>query len=253
MNIEEMTDILPIAKLYEDHQLAKNDIKQPRDTDGMFHPSQMGGCTRKLWYAATMMIPRHRIDAKLRCCFDHGHVVHDWQQSEIAELLRSLSERNVKESGPDGLRFDADFEVRLSCPAYGNGVAEDLNIEGRADGLIVVQTDREEFGRVIYELKTMADSSWQKLTRPQARHIAQATIYAKCLDASTILFQYYNKNADQSKFFWASPDDVAWDNALEQVSEVRSALSRGEDVPAAYSMWECRTCGYYYDCQPEVR
>lgn len=251
--IKTIREFLPIESLYEEHQLAKNDRVQARDTDGAFHPSQMGSCTRKLWYAACMMPPKHRIDSKLRCTFEHGHAVHDWQQGDLGKLLNELSLRNVDLDGENGTRFDVEFEVPLTDAAYSNGVAEDLNIRGSADGLIVVQDDHNEYMRVIYELKTMADASWQKLTKPQAKHVAQATIYARCLDADVILFQYYNKNSDVSKFFYVEPDEGAWQNACNQVDTVRRALDTGKEVAAEYSMWECKSCGYYYDCKPELR
>lgn len=251
--IKKIREYLPIESLYEGHQLGKNDRVQARDTDGAFHPSQMGSCTRKLWYAACMMPPKHRIDPKLRCTFEHGHAVHDWQQGELGALLTQLSKRNVELDGEDGIRFDAEFEVSLTDSAHSNGVADDLNIRGSADGLIVVQDGHNEYMRVIYELKTMADASWQKLTKPQAKHVAQATIYARCLDADVILFQYYNKNSDISKFFYVQPDEAAWQDACNQVDTVREALNNGAEVEAEYSMWECKSCGYYYDCKPELR
>jgi CRISPR/Cas system-associated exonuclease Cas4 (RecB family) len=251
--INQARDFLPVEELYEEHLLAKNNIQQDRDTDGMFHPSQMGGCTRKLWYAACMMPPKHRIDAKLRCTFGHGHAVHDWQQEELGRLLEHLTAKNIEQGGGTGLRFDAEFEVSLSDPTHGNGVAQELNISGRADGLIIVQDDREEHMRIVYELKTMADASWQKLTKPQTKHIAQTAIYAKCLDADVILLQYYNKNSDISKFFYVEPSPTAWESAHKQIAAVRDALDTGVEVDSAYSMWECKSCGYYYDCKPEMR
>lgn len=244
--IDELKRYLPIEDMYEQHLLAKNNVAQARDTDGMFHPSQMGGCTRKLWYAACMMPPKHRIDSKLRCTFGHGHAVHDWQQSELGQMLESIS-------GQGSVNFDAIFEVSLSDPTYGNSVAQGLNIAGRADGLFVVHDEHGERMRVIYELKTMADASWQKLTKPQAKHISQATIYSKCFGADVIVFQYYNKNSDVSKFFYVEPNEAAWSAVLEQVATVRDALDTGTEVPAEYSMWECKSCGYYYDCKPELR
>lgn len=251
--IKEVREYLPIESLYEGHQLAKNDRVQARDTDGAFHPSQMGSCTRKLWYAACMMPPKHRIDPKLRCTFEHGHAVHDWQQGELGDLLEKLTIRNAELDGERGIRFDAEFEVSLTDSVHSNDVAEDLNIRGSADGLIIVHDGHDVYMRIVYELKTMADASWQKLTKPQAKHVAQATIYSRCLDADVILFQYYNKNSDVSKFFYAQPDEAAWENACNQVSAVREALNSGNEVDAEYSMWECKSCGYYYDCRPELR
>jgi CRISPR/Cas system-associated exonuclease Cas4 (RecB family) len=245
--ITDVRELLPIEEVYKEHLLAKNDISQARDTDGMFHPSQMGGCTRKLWYAAIMMPPKHRIDAKLRCTFDHGHAVHDWQQAELAQLLDHLS------SCADGTQFSHAFEVSLRDADLANGVADELNMAGRADGVITIEDDVRGSIKVIYELKTMADASWQKLTKPQAKHVSQATIYSKCFHADVILFQYYNKNSDTSKFFYVDPDGSAWDGVLEQINTVRSALDNGVEVEADYSMWECKSCGYYYDCRPELR
>ena len=263
--IDDIKALLPIEELYENHLLAKNNIKQARDTDGAFHPSQMGGCTRKLWYAACMFQPRHRIDAKLRCTFNHGHAVHDWQQSELGLLLANLNDNR------EGITYSAKFEVSLNdedearpfTTSYDDlegenscTYAEEFNIAGSADGLITIaDANSHVFGpkRIIYELKTMADASWKKLTKPQVKHISQATIYANCLDADVILFQYYNKNADVSKWFWVAPDEDSWQRAISQIETVRVALSDGTEVPAEFSMWECKSCGYYSDCRPEQR
>jgi CRISPR/Cas system-associated exonuclease Cas4 (RecB family) len=253
MTIEELARTINIEEEVERHLLAKNDVHQERDTDGFFHPSQMGGCTRKLWYAACMFPTQHRVGAKLRNTFNHGHVIHDWQQAELGEVLEHLTETNIARDGETGIRFESEFEVSLSDPAHGNGTAQELNIAGRADGLIIVQQDTGEYTRAVYELKSMADASWQKLTRPQTKHIAQATIYSKCFDATAILFQYYNKNGDVSKWFYVEPDEGAWESARAQIGKVRDALSSGGDVPAEYSMWECKSCSYYYDCKPEMR
>lgn len=251
--VNELKEYLPIEDIYENHQLSKNDIIQSRDVDGMFHPSQMGGCTRKLWYAACMLEPKHRISPKLRCTFEHGHAVHDWQQSELGKMLENISNGNVKNDEAKAVRFDTHFEVSLHDSVYGNHLAEELNLQGSADGLIIVRGADDEYMRVIYELKTMADASWQKLTKPQAKHIAQATIYSKCLDADVILFQYYNKNSDHSKWFYVEPDETAWQNACNQIDIVRDSLNTGVEVEAEYSMWECKSCGYYHDCRPELR
>lgn len=234
---------LPIEQMYEAHQKAKNKIIQRRDVDGMFHPSAFGGCTRALWYAYCQTEPKHRIPPKLRNTFDHGHAVHNWQQAELAELFAHYE---------GDVRFHFDDEVKLRGQYCVSDIPEQYHITGSADGLIRFEIDGVEH-RVVYELKTASDASWTKLTKPMVKHIGQASLYAKCLGADVILFQYYNKNNDTSKYFFVERDDNAVEACLDQVRDVFDALDSGDEPEAKYNSWECGSCKYYHECRPEMR
>lgn len=230
-----MEDNLDLDRLLADHLLSKNKIIQHRDVDGFFHPSAIGKCTRKLWYAYCTQEPKHNISVKLRCTFDHGHAVHDWMQSVFHEIFDQT---------------DTVFMTELSIrdQEYANTFALDNNIAGRTDGLIILPNGK----RMIYELKTASDSSWSRTTKPQEAHVKQASIYAECFGADTIVFQYYNKNSDVNKFFYVPKDVNAVSRAKEQIDSVFEHLDAGKEPKKQYNSWECGSCPYYSECRPET-
>jgi CRISPR/Cas system-associated exonuclease Cas4 (RecB family) len=240
MKTNEIENYLDIGNRVDALLDRRNGHISPRDIDGKFHPSALGGCARKLWYAFTMTEPQHRIAPKLRRTFDHGHAVHDWQQRELREVL------NVDDVD---CTLSFDTEVSITDTPF----AHEWNIAGSADGLICVRSKRTgEEARVIYELKTMAKSSWLTLSKPLEKHIMQASVYAEALGASHIVFQYYCKDADVSKYFYVEKraEDVM--DVCDTLQLVLNTLSDGTSPARVSSRWECQSCQYYYTCQPEL-
>jgi CRISPR/Cas system-associated exonuclease Cas4 (RecB family) len=143
-------------------------------------------------------------------------------------------------------------EVSIRDEKYrGTDFAIQYNISGRADGLIIIH-DQQNQHRVVYELKTMADTSWRKLSKPLVKHISQTSIYGECLGASSVIFQYYNKNSDASKYFLTAVEPEPVQAAVAQIHRVYECLDNGTSPTREYSMWECKSCPYYYDCKPEL-
>jgi CRISPR/Cas system-associated exonuclease Cas4 (RecB family) len=239
LNTQDVQRLLRIEERVDAQLEARNAVVSPRDIDGKFHPSALGGCARKLWYAFTMTPPQHRIPAKTRRVFDHGHAVHDWQQRELREAL------NVTDAD---VRITFDDEVRITDTDF----ARTWNIAGSADGLITLTAGDREPVRVIYELKTMAKASWTTLSRPLEKHVLQASVYAEALGATHIVFQYYCKDADVSKFFYVEKRQEDVDAVCETLTMVLDTLSAGTSPARVSSRWECQSCQYYYTCQPEL-
>lgn len=239
MDTRQIEKLLRIEQRVDAMLDARNQIVSARDIDGKFHPSALGGCDRKLWYAFTMTPPQHRIPPKLRRTFNHGHAVHDWQQRELLEVLNT--------SDPD-CRIDFATEVSVNATPF----AQEWNIAGSADGLITITQGDGTVTRVVYELKTMAKTSWMSLSKPLDKHVQQASVYAECLGASHIVFQYYCKDADVSKYFYTEKDAADVSAVQETLSFVLGCLSRGEEPSRVYNKWDCASCAYYYTCQPEL-
>ena len=239
MNTQEIEKCLALSDRVDALLEKRNEKISPRDVDGKFHPSALGGCTRKLWYAFVMTPPQHRIPPKLRRTFDHGHAVHDWQQRELREAL------NVTDADCT-LTFET--EVSITDTPF----ACEWNIAGSADGLITITTNDGKSARVVYELKTMASKSWLSLSRPLEKHIMQASVYAEALGASHIVFQYYCKDADVSKYFYVPKRAEDVTDVCETLQLVLDTLSDGSSPPRAASRWDCQSCQYYYTCQPEL-
>ena len=216
----------------------RDSIIQPRDIDGKFHPSSFGGCARKLSYAWLKETPSHRIGNSLRRVFSHGHAIHDMLQGWMSEAYNGDIEG-----------YTCTFEAELSIT--GTDLAKAYNIAGSADGLIVLTRENESI-RVIYEAKSASVSSWSGVGSPMPKHIEQANVYAACLGASAILFDYYNKNTDKHKYFLVEFNQELWESTASMLDKVRSQIELGELMPREYSSFECRSCGYYSICQPEL-
>ena len=242
--VEDIESVLALETRLDEHQQKKNKIVQERDIDGFFHPSAIGNCTKKLWYAFASHEPRHNIPTKLRYTFGHGHAVHDWMQREFEDILCGLVD--------DDWTFTFDAEISIRDPLYANSFAEDMHLAGRTDGLITCTHQDGRVYRVIYELKTASDSSFSRISKPQEAHVRQASIYAHCFDADVIVFQYYNKNSDISKFFYVPKNETALNDVKEQLGKVLDHMSAGTTPDTTSNRWECRTCPYYHDCRPET-
>ena len=222
------TEKIPVEQAVKEYYKKLNTIVQKRDMDGKFHPSSFGYCVRKLWFHHTCHEPQHQIPHKLRSCFEHGHAIHDFLQ---ARLIKAFED-------------DPNTTVSIEVPVGDTDFAKKFEIAGSADGLIETSSGT----RMIYEAKSISKKGWTGLGSPKAQHVMQASIYAKCLDAHSILFEYFCKDNDESKFFHVAVDEKAVNSATMQIDKVRTAVNRLEIVPAEGSSYECNTCQYAYTC-----
>ena len=235
---DKLLDLLnPIGRI--NHLLdGRDSIVQDRDIDGKFHPSSFGGCARKLSYAWLKETPSHRIGNSLRRTFAHGHAIHDMLQRWMSEVYNGEIED-----------YWCTFTAEL--PITDTDLAQKYNIAGSADGLITLTRGEEEI-RVIYEAKSASVSSWSNVGSPMPKHIEQANVYAACLEASAVLFDYYNKNTDKHKYFLIPYDPELWAGTASMLTAVTERIEGGELMPREYSSFECRSCGYYGICEPEL-
>lgn len=239
MTIDIQKVLSPESRI-EDYLDAYNNVIQPRDVDGKFHPSSFGGCRRKLSYAYACTEPMHRIDPRLRRTFQHGHAIHDMLQTWMRDVYNGT--------------LDSFYEVTFTdeVKITGTELAKQFNIAGSADGLITLKNlDTKETARVIYEAKSASNSSWS-LSSPMKKHVMQASVYAFCLDATHLMFDYYNKDKDAHKYFIVERDEEAWEEVKRTLTDVIEQMDKGELMPAEGSSWDCRSCGYYHICQPEL-
>lgn len=244
MDYTTFTSIFALHGAREKLLESKNQVVQKRDVDGMFHPSSFGYCARRLSYALIMQTPEHRISTKLRRIFAHGHAIHNMLQSWLTATCKDvISEMH------DMYEIDVALEVSIR----GTPVAEAHNMTGNADGLITV-THKEtgEVTRIIYEAKSASSKSWDATSAPKPEHILQTAAYAKCLDAQYIIFEYYNKDQEQSKFFYRDYDEADWKSVESLLNKVMDFASRGELLPREGTWYECEGCPYYTECDPNA-
>lgn len=180
---------------------------QPRDVDNI-HPSELlGACNRALYYRLKK-VPRSntssRIDAKTMRIFDLGSMVHKYIQTL---LLRA----GVLKKAEVGF-FNAK-----------------LRLIGHADGLLYFSISNGEGIRAILEIKTINSFGFQKLMKqgkPNDYHVYQASIYAKELNADTIVFLYFNKDTSDIIDFVVHKKDFAeyQQDAYDKVQRINDAV-----------------------------
>lgn len=238
METNQLLELLNPSDRVDAIHVERNSVVQDRDVDGMFHPSSIGGCRRRLSYALVRETPKHRIPTKLRRTFQHGHSIHNMLQSWMHQAYNA-------DIGEYACLFEDEVSI-TSTP-----IALSHNIAGSADGLITL-TRGEDVIRVVYEAKSASNSSWSGVGSPMPKHVTQANIYATCLDASHILFDYYNKDKDVHKYFLIERDEGKWNDTVNELNSVIEKLNDGELMDRESNTFECQTCQYYHVCQPEL-
>ena len=227
-----MDDDLKIEETLDRYLLSLNENISRRDTDGLFHPSMLGGCTRKLLYHYLSEPPQHNVDTRLRRCFDHGHAIHDMLQRFLVQAFRAR-----------GVRVETEVSINDT------ELARKYELAGSADAVIYLDS-----GPVIYEAKSISTDGWNALSRtPLIKHRAQANIYAMCFGATQIVFEYFDKGRDTSKFLYMKPDEELWRGSVEQIERVRTnaySADAFEIIPAEGSSYECRSCQFQSICSP---
>ena len=205
----------------------------------MFHPSGIGYCTRKLQYHYLCEPVIHKVSSATRSIFDLGHSIHDMLQHRLRQVL-SLKF--------DGTQVQIELTVEESINDTPFAIAN--NLAGSADGVIRVKTEEGECV-LIYEAKSISSKGWSKLSSPLLKHRMQTSIYAKCLDAEFILFEYFCKDNARSKWYLIERDEEALSTAMGQLEKVVRATDRLAMVPREGSSFECSDCPYLETCQPE--
>lgn len=234
---EEVKRLLSLEDRFDAFDLSKNSIIQGRDVDGCIHPSGIGGCNRKLWYALLMEEPMHGIPPKLRRTFEHGTAVHEWLQDKMTRIFSVCP------------NITLEIEKKINDTP----VAQKYRIAGSIDAFFTIEDPST--GRVykaIYEIKTINNDGWERLKEPQAKHILQTNVYAKCLDADLIIFDYYNKDSDLHKRFYVLPSPEVWNGIVASIDTIFDFMKKGQEPPRTGSSWECKSCSYYHICRPEL-
>jgi len=197
-------------------------------SDTVFHPSElMDACSRKLYYDISGTKPTNPdaviIGPQLQRIFDQGSWIHIYIQATL---------------------YKAGILIGMEVPV----VNEDLLIDGRADALIEIPG----IGRVVVEIKSINEYGFGRLTtRAKTEHVYQASIYAKELGISHILFLYWNKNTCGLKEFLEPVNESAHSDAVEIITDTKDSVSSKELPDRACISKTCErslTCIYHTIC-----
>lgn len=226
-------------------------MEEPREPDGMYHPSSFWVCLRALIYEVRGEERTNPPDAKAKRRFKLGHLIHDLVQKAVG-------------MSPEVDEFYPEFEVNIP----------ELNITGHGDGLVFLKG-----GLVVPVLEVKSINSRGFRYTPKDDHIKQASIYTLAarkygvdvVDYETgevkrieplgdrvtgiLLFYIEKEQADSAEYF------IDWDPQWEQDIEARVAeadLYRNdpESLPPRLPLvkgkkpWKCspQYCDFYRLC-----
>ena len=184
-------------------------IAEPREPDGLWHPSSLGGCDRKALYEVRGTPKSNPPDARTRRVFRVGHLMHEFVQAAIAH-------------DPSVLRFYP--EVGLEAP--------DLRVTGHADGLLMHVDGSWE----VLEFKTISSRAFQYGDLPKPDHVGQLSLYMKVLReyggrATDVTIPPLGERLTRGRVIYVSKDDlrigeygVTWSSSKDE--EIRAKLDR---------------------------
>jgi CRISPR/Cas system-associated exonuclease Cas4 (RecB family) len=237
--LKHINEILNLDLLFANLDNEHNKRVSHRDIDGKFHPSALGDCERKLFFAFKKTEPRHNIPPALRSTFDHGTAVHSWIQDKLVKSLRPIADK-----------VSVECEVSINATQW----AIDHNLAGSADALITIIDGGgkvRDNTKIVYELKTSGSTTWNSLRSPLPKHLIQANCYAACLDAEYVLIDYFNKDKDTHKRFLLEADTQIQHDISTTLFAVM--FSENVDTLQGADSWTCRNCSYAYTCDVAER
>jgi len=211
-------------------QYDKPDSARDR-TKGWYHPSQMAGCLRGVWFGilnATRNAPTVAEESLRRqLIFSTGDMIH-----LMLQTLTHLS----------GLLLQAEVPV----------MNEEHKIIGHTDG--IMQFKGEKY---LLEIKSINDHGFRALgDGPKPDHLEQINMYMYCTGIPRAVVLYYGKDRQDLREFVIKQDDALVNNILDRVAVVEKHLIDGTVPPKegqSASSAECRWCGYTQVCHSSAK
>lgn len=197
-------------------------------TKDYFHPSQIGQCPRKLWYA--------QLDAP-----DNGPISLDEQLRqhltfEIGTYFHVLFQNLCQRAGVLDQR-----EVPIQCDEH--------KIIGHMDGRL---KNLPDVGKAVLEIKTIKSANFDKLVQPKQEHSWQANIYCALQGLDHICFAYFNKDTSAVKEFFVKANPAEYENIVlpriaahhRNIKERRAPNREGRSA----SSFPCSYCEFSKVC-----
>lgn len=188
-------------------------------TGGKFHPSQISGCMRAIWFGM-MNAPTNCIADKVSVSrgisiFGNGDYVH----LRIQNLLTKMGVLKQR-------------EVPLEDKS--------LNVEGHADGILDIPA--------VLEIKSINDRGFAGLIAPKPNHVEQANMYMHCLKINKTVFIYENKNTQEWKEFVTNFDGVLFAKQKQRIGKIAKAVASQTMPDKEEDDYACKWCAYSATC-----
>jgi hypothetical protein len=166
-------------------------LEEPREPDGMWHPSGLFGCPRATMYQYRGVEQSNPPDERARRVFRVGHILHEFVQTAIADDTEILA-------------FYAEVKI----------LDEERRIKGHVDGLAKLANGTW----IVLEFKTINSMAFRFNDLPKEDHKGQASVYLMVLrdhggigqlaDGTEIVIPPMGDELNRATFVYISKDDL---------------------------------------------
>src|SRR3989338_65881 len=199
-------------------------------TEGVYYPSEIGSCIRKIWYSYKFPKP---MDPQLRKIFEMGNMVHEF----VVKVLQSEKNSHIELVSSE-LPFKHEMEgFVISC---------------RIDNVILVKANGK---KIHIEVRSAKDIEW--INEPKPENVVQLQLYMHVMGIHDGALLYVNKSNLESKVFPVKYTEDAAKNALGRFTLLNfhlkgNTLPDPEERAALKTAWMCRYCDYNKKCYEET-
>lgn len=213
------------------------------------HASELNTCKRQVIYTLFNVEKKGKIDKVWRKRFNVGTAIHNMLQRDFHLMEKFIKTAQQLVPGVTITRVSFDDEVRVNETE----LAKKYCLTSSCDGVFVFWHDGTPLIRIALEIKSKAPNDFEKMKRPEEKHIEQAHIYMACLDVPLTWFLYWNKG-NQNITPTLPPYLVRFNPEtwmkLEKRAQECLVHAEKTELPAREEGVHCRWCKYSWTCQP---
>jgi hypothetical protein len=225
-----------LTKLYDNFLDDFSDNGEDREPG--IHATELNTCLRQVVYTLHSTKKVGSVERMWRKKFEVGHALHDMLQTHFAMMAD-------RSNG----RFTFEKEVRCQDTPLG----QELCLASSCDGLFTFYERDYPILRVSTELKSKSPKEYEKLKKPEKKHVEQSHLYMACLDVPLTWTLYWDKGTEHytpslTPYLFRF-DKQIW-SGLE--ARARTALQYAErgQLPEPEVGMHCQWCPYSYTCNP---
>lgn len=220
-------------------------LSKDRPFDNKFHPSEAGGCSRKMFFdRVTGPSSKGKPTWNTKLTFTHGDYVH--------EMLQTIMTAAAKE-------LNVSFEVEKKLKD------DEVNLVGSCDGFLVVEETFEvpfpksvavfPAGEFVVELKSCNLNSFEAIqAKPYDSHFMQVQLYMHMAGTDKAMILYYHKDSASVRQYDLMKDDEFIRGVLRRFKYVTRQVDVRE-VPMRYLSCDPtgdrinKKCAQYVTCK----
>jgi len=193
-------------------------------TGGWIRPSGIGFCFRSMFYDKLDICGAENNRPTDRKLMGVGTVIHELYQGWMGEAL-----------GKDNKDLYVD-ELPIRYKAF--------QVSGRVDGVFKIYD-------WLWEIKTVSDKAFAKLTAPREKDLLQLHVYMWVLDIPRGVLHYINRNDGEDMEFRVNFDRKIWNKVERMLRQIQWHEKNNSVPPRLSSDYWCNTCKYNAHCMQD--